>query len=134
MLMKQRKLRSITSKEIIIVVTTFLVIVVVFFSWYCTHIYPKTFIFFEDAYYSVLGASVNEGGVGEKVGEIERTSLRTFWNKSGDSNHVPVGSGIYTRADPECEGELLIGISYMDYTDMGGGQIEVKYWILEKEK
>ncbi|MGN0626681.1 MAG: hypothetical protein ACI4IT_01785 [Oscillospiraceae bacterium] len=119
-------------KRFIIPIAFAVILLIVFYIWYFKDVYPKTFIFFDGDYYSTIGATVTEKSVGEKIGEVERNSPRTFWNRSGDSNNVPVGSGIYSRSDPEYEGEgkLLVGILYTDID----GTIKEEYWLLVKEE
>ncbi len=41
-------------------------------------VFTPRHLFFDGDRYSVLGAEIKKYGVGEKVGEVERTSLRTF--------------------------------------------------------
>jgi len=106
-------------------------LLICFTSWYYTHVYLETYLFFDGDYYSFSGGGVNSEAVGKELGKVKRCSLRTFWNRSGDSNHIPLGSKIYMRAGPESGDGLLVGILYMNMSD---GQIKERYHILRKEK
>ena len=100
------------------------------FGWYYSEVYPKTFLFLNGEYYAPVGGFVPEEAVGKPVGEVRRKSLRTFWNRSGDSNGIPVGSVIYERADLPDSGELLAGLLFLDQDD----REETRYWVMKKEK
>ena len=99
------------------------------FGWYYTHVYHKMYLFFEGEYYAPIGGFVPEDAVGKPLGEVKRNSLRTFWNRSGDSNRIPVGSVIYERADMPGDEELLVGLLFLNQDD----EEITKYFVMKKE-
>ena len=114
-------------KKIIFAGITVLIAVILFFAWYNENVAKKPYVKFGGEYYTVIGAVINEENVVEYVGEIERITPRTLWNKDGDSNFSIEGARIGLNE----EGEYFVEWFY--YAE-GGDEINSKFFWMKPEK
>lgn len=96
----------------------------------------KSYVRFDGKYYYSVGGAVDPAFLGEEAGRIERKTVRSIFNRNGDSNTFEPGAKIY-KPMPEVTAESG-DIIYVEYPIIivkndGSEENEIRYFLLRSK-